>query len=332
MSKLRIIGLAGILTLPGLMFGAAKDLCYLKDASSPTPSTAFVMCEQGEIYGTHDTGATWKTYKTGAQETLHSIAFTDANRGYVVGDAGTILLTGDGANTWSPRDSGTKENLLAVFALGSEVWAGGFDGAILQSADSGQTWQAQNSNTTLGIEDIYFADSQHGWAVGWSGMILRTLDGGRNWQPVESPGSWSLSSVFFRDLQNGWAVGFEGELLRSKDGGATWESQKSPIDSVLSSVAVDRANRIWVAADEQLVVSEDGGNTWRAIPVSATLFLNKMLPVGDGLWAVGELGALAQTGSGAEWKRIDSLVTANSYIAESLDASVFKSAEELEGR
>ena len=115
------------------------------------------------------------------------------------------LLSMMGGYTWQTRNPGTTENLLTVYSIGYEVWAGGFDGVILYSADGGRTWKPQSSHTTQSVEDIYFGDTKHGWAVGWSGLILRTADGGVTWQAVTNPASWTLNSVYFRDLQNGWA-------------------------------------------------------------------------------------------------------------------------------
>jgi len=69
---------------------------------------------------------------------LLSVHFTDANTGYAVGDAGTILKTIDG----------------------------------------GATWISQTSGTTLPLNSIYFPDADTGFAVGNDGTILKTTNGG----------------------------------------------------------------------------------------------------------------------------------------------------------
>jgi photosystem II stability/assembly factor-like uncharacterized protein len=86
-------------------------------------------------------------------------------------------------------------------------------------------------------------------------------------------------------------------------------------------VAFDKAGRIWIAADEQLVVSEDGGQNWTADKVDSNLFLSKVFGKGDSLWALGELGLLQQVGSGLAWKRAENLVPAGTFIADSLEAA-----------
>ena len=324
---MRLVAAAGMLMLP-LIASAAEDLCFFNDAAAPGPSTAYLLCAQGRIYVTRDAGAKWVTLKTGATQTLHAIAFRDASHGVVVGDAGTILATDDGGKTWrevlnKKQEHYSAQDLHCVYALGSQIWAGGFDGALLHSGDGGRTWGMQKSTTTMGIEGLYFVGASHGWAVGWSGAILRTLDGGRNWQSIRSSKApWSISSVRFRDQKNGWAVGFAGELLRSRDGGATWEAQKSPVEANLTSLAFDKAGRIWIAADEQLLVNQDGGEKWTTVGVGEDLFLCKVFRVGDQLWALGQLVLLRQSAPGMEWKRVESLVPAGTYNLDSPQASV----------
>jgi photosystem II stability/assembly factor-like uncharacterized protein len=171
----------------------------------------------------------------------------------------------------------------------------------------------------MALESIFFLDADHGWAVGWSGTILRTMDGGKKWESIKAEAaSWSLASVHFIDAKNGWAVGFSGQLLRSRDGGATWEGQKSPVQSWLTSVATDKANRIWIAADDHLLVSTDGGSTWRSNPVDGNFFVSRIFPLGDMLCGLAELGIVRQTGDGLKWKHDESFVPAGAHLGNSL--------------
>ena len=152
-------------------------------------------------------------------------------------------------------------------------------------------------------------DDKHGWGVGWSGLILRTINGGESWDLVTVPEvQWSLSGVYFRDAQNGWAVGMLGELLRSRDGGATWEVLESPVKAWLTAVAFDQYGHGWITTENDLLVSDDGGDTWRTTGRSEWMFLNSFVRVNNVLWAIGPFGVMKRTGSGLEdWKRIESL-------------------------
>ena len=120
--------------------------------------------------------------------------------------------------------------------------------------------------------------------------------------------NWSLSAIYFKDANNGWIVGFSGQILRSRDAGVTWQALKSPVNTWLSAVAFDRGNRGWITADESLLLSEDGGETWREVKVEDRLFLSQLITVNGELWALGQLGALRPSDGGKTWKRIASLV------------------------
>ncbi len=316
-----IVAAVGMAVLfPYLAAASDQQHCYLRDANSPNATTAYLLCEQGLVYATTNSGSTWNNLDTGASVTLHAISFFDSTHGLVTGDEGTLLATEDGGKTWSPRPTGTKEHLLSVFTLGEQAWAGGFDGILLHSSDAGRTWTKQESGTSMALESVFFLDPTRGWAVGWSGAILRTEDGGKTWKSVQSSAaSWSLAAVRFFDEKNGWAVGFSGQLLHSKDGGLTWESQKSPSQSWLTSIAMDKTKRLWIAGDEQFLFSDDQGQNWHAVPTDGNFFVSRVFPVGDSLWALAELGILRPTGTGAEWKHDEKFVPAGAHIATSLE-------------
>jgi photosystem II stability/assembly factor-like uncharacterized protein len=311
------VSAAALLLVPVLAIASDKQNCYLRDASAPTDKTAYLLCEQGLVYGTSDAGATWAPHDTAAQQVLHAVGFSDANHGFVVGDEGTLLATNDGGKTWQPRKTGTTEHLLAIFTLGGEAWAGGFDGTLLHSADSGATWAKQDSGTTMAVESIFFLDPNHGWAVGWSGTILRTVDGGKKWETIKTDAaSWSLAAVRFRDLKEGWTTGFLGELLRTHDGGTTWTAVKTPTQSELTAVALGPDNHAYVAADDRILESDDG-EQWRSVVIEDNPFIAKIFPLGGSMWALGELGIFKQTG--AQWKKDENFVPAGTAIAASLE-------------
>ncbi|HEY2017758.1 MAG TPA: YCF48-related protein [Bryobacteraceae bacterium] len=303
--------ISGILTLGffGPRSASAQDrTCWLRDGSSPAPSLVYLLCEQGAFLVTTDGGTTWSTHEVKTKGHLRNIDFIDANHGFAVGDSGLLTATSDGGKTWETRTTNLKENLAAIQFIGQSGWAVGYDGVIIHSADGGKTWSPQQTGTKESLEGLFFLDAAHGWVVGWAGTILRTTDGGKTWLTVKSDAAqWSLSSVYFRDAQNGWIVGFAGTILRSRDGGATWTAQTSPVRNWLSAVLFDSSNRGWITADDSILVSEDGGENWKAINAEGLLFLSQLVPVDKSLWAIGQLGVLRHT-EGLTWKRLENLV------------------------
>ena len=67
---------------------------------------------------------------------------SDGQRGWAVGDQGTILSTRDGGNSWRAQQSGSTNGLYAVtFASdGLRGWAAGGDSTIIGTRDGGGTW------------------------------------------------------------------------------------------------------------------------------------------------------------------------------------------------
>ncbi len=280
--------------------------CSIQRAAVAEPYV-WLLCDRNDLLVSADEGATWQTRHVPADVKLRAVAFLDWRRGFVAGDGGTLLATEDGAETWRQVPVPTRENLTSIHFVGELGWIAGWTGVILHSQDGGKTWLRQQSGVQQGLESIFFADSEHGWAVGWLGTILRTADGGKTWAKAQTPATlWSLNSVCFRDSREGWAVGFGGQLLRSIDGGVTWKEQTSPVRDWFKSVACDRAGRWWIASDNAVLVSENGGESWTHLPMEGALFVHQVLPLRTSVWAVGNFGVLKQAEDGT---RLTALTT-----------------------
>lgn len=270
-------------------------------------SHVWLFCERSRILISHDAGATWRNSRVPTEARLRAVEILDERRGFVVGDEGTLLASSDGGETWRQVAIPSKENLMALHFRGDKGWVVGWGGTILHTADAGVSWQLQKSATTLALEGVHFADEKHGVAVGWNGTIVRTEDGGAHWERiVADAAAWSLHSVWLRDARHGWAVGALGQLLRTRDGGLTWQAQETPVKGSFRSVVFDSAGRGWVSADRAVLVSEDGGETWRSQDLGSWVFLEQMVAVKDTLWAVGPFGVLTR-GQNAAWSRLQTL-------------------------
>lgn len=292
----RILGVILMVVL-GVVSAAAADSnnsCWV-NGSAASEHGLWLLCQEGSLYLSTDQGVNWQTKPLPSGLRLRTVGFPTDRKGFVAGDEGVLMETEDGGSSWRKLESSTDRKLVSIHFVGDKGWIAGYDGVILHSEDGGKTWVNQKSGTKQPLESIYFADAEHGWAVGWVGTLVRTTDGGQNWKLIDLPEDfWTLSSVYFRDKDNGWIVGFQGRILRTRDGGLTWKAVVSPVTNWLTSIQFDRQGRGWIAADSDLLVSEDGGETWRDIPVEDSIFVNRIQPAGDTLWAVGLLGLLEQ--------------------------------------
>ena len=75
-----------------------------------------------------------------------------------------------------------------VFVNNDKGWVVGEKGTILHSKDGGQTWVHQNSKTDADLFSVDFINEQIGWAAGSQKTFIHTRDGGRSWSVLSQKG------------------------------------------------------------------------------------------------------------------------------------------------
>ena len=88
--------------------------------------------EKGTILRTENGGATWTRIESPARSTLLSVQFVNEDEGWIVGRGGVILRSGDRGQTWIEQQSGTKQNLYALYIDKKNGWAVGSNGLLLK--------------------------------------------------------------------------------------------------------------------------------------------------------------------------------------------------------
>ena len=88
--------------------------------------------ERGTILMTEDAGETWIRVFSPAHATLLSVQFVSEDNVWIVGRSGVILRSGDGGRTWAEQESGTRQNLYALFIKKKEGWAVGSVGLLMR--------------------------------------------------------------------------------------------------------------------------------------------------------------------------------------------------------
>jgi photosystem II stability/assembly factor-like uncharacterized protein len=123
---------------------------------------------------TEDGGETWTDVSVNLKEWLHAVAFTDAVRGYIVGERGIILRTEDGGKTWKDSETNVKTNLFAIaVASRDEAMIAGDQGVVLATNDGGATWQPQPTLTSSTLFAVAYRGGPNAWIAGRGGAILR---------------------------------------------------------------------------------------------------------------------------------------------------------------
>jgi photosystem II stability/assembly factor-like uncharacterized protein len=117
---------------------------------------------------------------------LYDILFTDETNGWIVGDSGSVLHSGDGGKEWKLVNIGLYPPLFSIaFKNVSEGWAVGQNGFSLKTDDGGKTWgkvviEKENSLYNIRIHNDY------GIIVGDQATVIETNDGGKTWDKFET--------------------------------------------------------------------------------------------------------------------------------------------------
>jgi photosystem II stability/assembly factor-like uncharacterized protein len=180
----------------------------------------------GAIYRTADGGKNWRKLNGLTDQSIYDISFADEKNGWAVGRRGFVIHTTDSGDTWEQQTIPRKpaQHLFAVRAVDANTaWAVGDWGGRYYTADGGKTWEDRSflvgrdhpsfkylSEDELAafergdkiyddifLNDVYFADKDHGWMAGEYGFIFRTEDGGQTWERGRIKGTVHFDDISF---------------------------------------------------------------------------------------------------------------------------------------
>jgi len=247
----------------------------------------------------------WYPLTSGTSETLNSVYFPQAgngNIGYVVGAAGTILITTNAGLNWSAQTSPSGNDLGSVtFTSLLSGWACGSNGTIIHTTNGGINWVLQNNPATTILYSVSFLDQNTGWAVGYTGTIVFTSNGGSNWVLQTSPSSYYLRAVFCSSASNVIAAGQGSTIIKTTNLGTNWFSvQTGGGGPTLYGLFFLNPNTGWAAGYSSLITT-NGGYNWSQRFYTGIYFSVYFINADTG-WTVGDGGALSYTtNTGTNW-------------------------------
>jgi len=261
----------------------------LREVYFISPSTGWLVGDNGVIFQTIDGGNTWMPQQSNTNENINSVYFLNQNEGWAVGNKGTILRYN--GSVWQSGTSTTPRNLHSIFFVDSNNgWAVGDRGVILHYAND--SWTTQNANITDDFHSVFFMDAKRGWIVGERGAaaptIFETTNGGVAWTAMAAPLNTDFYSITRAPGTNNilWAVGANGTILRYD--GQAWSLSQSGVNTDLYAVHFINENTGW-AVGANGVILQYANNAWNIVPsgVTANLYSIYFKDATHG-WAVGD--------------------------------------------
>lgn len=169
-------------------FSGPLDQGPLLDVHFVDAKRGFAVGAYGTFYETSDGGAKWAARKVVVDD-KHLNAIVDAGKGnlIVLGEAGTILRSGDSGATWQPVASPYKGSFFGgTTTRDGAVLAFGLRGRIYRSTDAGKTWtQVANASEASLMSASVLADGAIA-LTGAAGTLLVSRDNGETFTPLAS--------------------------------------------------------------------------------------------------------------------------------------------------
>lgn len=204
---------------------------------------------------------------------LNALAMQGDGLATVVGNAGAIIATDDGGDTWTAETAAGSANFHCVAQTSTMRIAGGATGTLEQSTfvspESG--WGAWSALTPAGS----YANTIRGIAVqganivfvGDGGEIQTSNDGGTFFAARTAADSFSgqFNAVAMDGAGKCIAVGAAGTIQTSPDFGLTWvtRSPSSSYAGAFTAVSMDETgNALIVGETGEVQTTNDFGATW----------------------------------------------------------------------
>ena len=232
--------------------------------------------------------ARWDLQQSGVQDDLIDVCFVNANEGWAVGRASTILHTRDGGKSWTraiERRADGHEFTSVIFSSPTEGWVRAA-GTMLHTGDGGETW----SPATEIDRGVIFS---YGAVVGATRFqlhldhVYRTDSGGATWVRLGLLPRNDYQQMFFIDEQHGWVIAKHGEqsIGYTIDGGTTWNFVTEQVSNRNALIKFVSPTTGWAFGQDgsTLLASVDGGHTWKRQytgipgyqPLAGLVFLNE---------------------------------------------------------
>lgn len=213
-----------------------------------------------------------------------------------VGTGGALAVRDGSVTDYQPRESGTTEDLLDVWAeeayFDCAYVAVGRRGTVRVSTDQGEHWTAAGVpgvDADLRGVDVECGESSYAVAVGDAGTVLvGSLNGKGPWQVAPPPTSRRLNAVGLAMGGRATAVGEGGLVLHSMDGGMTWTTVSVETTEELLDIEIDwSAGNGYIVGAAGTLLQSGPDEVWTRVETGVSDELRQVVDRGGGVRILG---------------------------------------------
>lgn len=192
----------------------------------------------------------------------------------------------------------------AALAHDPSAWGG-----LYRSRDNGETWFPADAGLFIGgaiALAIDPNDANH-LLYGTDTRLLRSKNGGRDW--VQEPGAQFAGPVYaaFFDGRRKAAVVSSASRVFFSANGSAWIDSMAPAGAAPARAIVAGTRQLYLAGEQGVFVSEDGGREWRragdSLPEGVAASVVVLPGSRETVLALVDGVVWASTDEGATWKR-----------------------------
>jgi photosystem II stability/assembly factor-like uncharacterized protein len=283
----------------------------------------------------------WKKLISPVNVTLRYVSFVDTLTGWAAGEAGTIIRTTDGGDSWEIQNSTVHTFIMDIFFVDKNLgWAltlkdvFPFSSVLLKTTNGGTDWYQEIFPDSLDlVRTIFFFDPLNGFAGG--SCITYTSDAGESWYKADVDSNmvsnYPVIKFKFLNRQFGYACGgitdFGGVIWQTTNYGVNWSADGVSSDEVFDIYVFDSLNAITLSGDPEgfypiaKILTTNSGETWNHenLPYFGLSFAIDFRTYNEG-WSASGYKFLLTTNRGESWSEFETPDTAVVYDLQFLDA------------
>ena len=219
-------------------------------ASSGSGVNLVAVANNGKIYVSPDSGASWNLFPASIPATCDNLSSSADGKNFAAIGNGVMYVYTETSGTWNKRVS-VKRWTASVFFDGGII-ASANDGNIYTSSDLGVNWNRLAGSGLMVWTAISSSADGSSLAAINNGSVYVSNDSGKNWTRRDIGSGWK--SVAYSAGGVMAAVGSTG-VVSSADSGATWWFERTTVGLGWRSVAA--------SSDGGFLAAVDGsGNVW----------------------------------------------------------------------